>query len=130
MSACVLDASAILAYAYREKGAVKVESWIEKGAAVSALTIQEVVSKLAQNGMPRTEAEELTLSLGLGLHVLDLRLAIDAGMMFPITKEYGLSHGDRACLALAATLDVPVITADEAWSDVADSLAVEVVQFR
>jgi len=130
MSACVLDASAILAYAYKEKGAAKVESWIEKGAAVSALTVQETVSKLAQNGMPSLDAEELVVSLGLDIHVLDLKHAVKAGMMFPLTKAHGLSHGDRACLALAGSLGIPALTADKAWSDISTELDVHVVQFR
>lgn len=130
MSGCVLDTSAILAYVYDEHGAATVEEWIEKGAAASTLTAQETISKLAQNGMPRTEAEEVISSLGLVFHALDLKLAIEAGMMFPFTKAYGLSHGDRACLALTKVLAIPVLTADKAWSKVAEALDVEVIQFR
>lgn len=130
MSACVVDASAILGYAFKEKGAAKVGRWIDKGAAVSALTIQETISKLRQAGMPRHDAEELCTSLGLDVRVLDLDLAMAAGNMFPLTKRFGLSHGDRACLALGLTLAVPVITADQRWSEVADDLGVKVEQFR
>ena len=130
MSACVVDASAILAYAFKEKGAVKVGRWIDRGAAVSALTIQETVSKLRQAGLPKGDAEELCAALGLDVRALDLSLALAAGNMFPLTKRFGLSHGDRACLALGLALGVPVITADKRWSDVADDLAVKVEQFR
>ncbi|TCQ02688.1 PIN domain nuclease of toxin-antitoxin system [Rhizobium sp. PP-F2F-G36] len=130
MSACVIDTSAILAYAFAEKGAAKVERWIDAGAAVSALTIQEAVSKLCQTGMPKGEAEELILALGLRIHALDLDLAIKAGGMFALTKPFGLSHGDRACLALGHKLSVPVVTADKAWSNVASELGLRVEQFR
>ncbi len=130
MSACVVDASAILAYAFKEKGAAKVGRWIDKGAVVSTLTIQETVSKLRQAGLPKDDAEELCAALGLDVRVLDLSLALAAGNMFPLTKRFGLSHGDRACLALGLALGVPVITADKRWSDVADDLDVKVEQFR
>jgi ribonuclease VapC len=32
-------------------------------------------------------------------------------------RHYGLSLGDRACLALAMELKLPVVTADRAWID-------------
>lgn len=130
MIACVIDTSAILAYAFAERGAEKVERWIDAGAAVSTLTVQETVSKLCQSGMSRTEAEELFLSLGLDVLNLDLDLAFSAGAMFDLTRPYGLSHGDRACLALGQKLSVPVVTADKAWSKVATDLGLTVEQFR
>ncbi|MCE7030961.1 hypothetical protein LZD57_23540 [Jiella sp. CBK1P-4] len=77
-------------------GAAKVDCWIEAGAAVSTLTVQETVSKLCQSGTSRSEAEDLFLSLGLSVQNLDLNLAFTAGAMFDLTKPYGLSHGDRA----------------------------------
>ncbi|MBP0618170.1 PIN domain-containing protein [Jiella mangrovi] len=130
MIACVVDTSAILAYAFAERGAGTVEGWIDAGAAVSTLTVQETVSKLCQNGMSCNEAEELFLSLGLIVQPLDLDLAFSAGAMFALTKPYGLSHGDRACLALGQKLAVPVVTADKAWSKVAADLGLKVEQFR
>ncbi|RLQ85278.1 PIN domain-containing protein [Notoacmeibacter ruber] len=130
MSACVIDTSAILAYAFAERGAAKVERWIDAGAAVSTLTVQEAISKFCQSGMSRSEAEELILSLGLNAVALDLELAFAAGAMFAFTKPFGLSHGDRACLALGQKLAVPIVTADKAWTKVAGPLEVKVEQFR
>lgn len=130
MTACVIDTSAILAYAFAEKGATKVERWIDEVAAVSALTVQETMSKLCQTGMRLEEAEELIRALGLAVHPLDFDLAVRAGGMFALTKPFGLSHGDRACLALGQKLAVPVITADKAWSKVAHDLGLRVEQFR
>ena len=65
MTACVIDTSAILAYAFAERGATKIERWIDAGAAASALTVQETLSKLCQTGMSQDETEELVLALGL-----------------------------------------------------------------
>lgn len=130
MTACVIDTSAILAYAFDEKGATKVEQWIDDGAAASGLTIQETVSKLCQTGMGLEEADELVRSLGLTVHPLDFDLGVRAGGMFALTKPFGLSHGDRACLALGQKLVVPVVTADKAWSKIASDLGLRVEQFR
>ena len=84
------------------------------------------MSKLVQIGLDRREAEEAIVALGLDIHAL----ALAAGAMFPVTKAHGLSHGDRACLALGARLGVPILTADKAWSKVAPELGVTVDQFR
>jgi ribonuclease VapC len=45
--------------------------------------------------------------------------AIDAGRLRPLTRDVGLSLGDRACLALARRLDAPALTADTDWQGVA-----------
>ena len=130
MSAWVLDTSAILAYLVQETGADRIEGMIEDGAAVSTMTVQETMSKLVQLGLPREAAEEAIASVGLNVHDVTFALAIEAGAMFPHTKPYGLSHGDRAYLALGRVLDVPVATADKQWSKAANELGVRVEQFR
>ena len=130
MSAWVLDTSAILAYLVQETGADRIEAMIEDGAAASAMIVQETMSKLVQLGLPRETAEEAIVSVGLNVHDVTFALAIEAGAMFPLTKPYGLSHGDRACLALGRVLDVPVATADKQWSKAANELGVRVEQFR
>ena len=130
MSAWVLDTSAILAYLLQETGADRIEGIIEDGAAVSTMIVQETMSKLVQLGLPREAAEEAIMSVGLNVHDVTFALAIEAGAMFPLTKPYGLSDDDRACLALGRTLDVAVVTADKQWSKAADELGVRIEQFR
>jgi PIN domain nuclease of toxin-antitoxin system len=44
------------------------------------------------------------------------------------TRHLGLSLADRTCLALAARLGVPAVTADRAWLDL--DLGIEVVCVR
>jgi PIN domain nuclease of toxin-antitoxin system len=44
------------------------------------------------------------------------------------TRDHGLSLGDRACLALAVSLGLPVMTADRAW--MALDLGIEVIVIR
>ena len=130
MSAWVLDTSAILAYLVQETGADRIEGMIEDGAAVSTMIVQETMSKLVQLGLPREIAEAAIASVGLNVHDVTFALAIEAGAMFPLTRLFGLSHGDRACLALGRTLDAPVVTADKQWSRAANEIGVRVEQFR
>jgi len=41
-----------------------------------------------------------------------------AAILWAVTKPFGLSLGDRACLALAQTLNAEVITADKTWASI------------
>lgn len=46
----------------------------------------------------------------------DEELAFQAAGLKKDTKSYGLSLGDRACLALGQKMLLPVYTADKIWS--------------
>lgn len=130
VSGPVLDTSAVLAFLIQERGCDRVGEAMEDGASISTLTVQETVSKLVQRGMTMDDASQAISALGVTVCDLTLPLAVDAGGMFPLTRPFGLSHGDRACLALGRALNALVLTADKAWSDVAEQLDVHVEQFR
>jgi PIN domain nuclease of toxin-antitoxin system len=55
-------------------------------------------------------------------------VALRAGFLYRLTSPFGLSLGDRACLALAMALKLPVVTSDRVWSQL--DLGVEVVVCR
>ena len=38
------------------------------------------------------------------------------GLLRPLTRDAGLSFGDRACVELAIDLQVPVLTGDRPWT--------------
>ena len=130
MSASVVDTSAIMAYLNQEAGQDVVDEWLDRGVAVSALGIQETMSNLVRTNVERSAATEAITALGLTVHDLNESLAIEAGAMISVTRSKGLSHGDRACLALAKLLGVPAVTADRPWKELADDLGVEVVLIR
>jgi ribonuclease VapC len=44
--------------------------------------------------------------------------AVNIAKLRPLTKTYGLSLGDRACLSLAIRLQIPVLTADRIWGNI------------
>lgn len=50
--------------------------------------------------------------------------------LHPLTRGAGLSLGDRVCLALAATLGAPVVTADRGWDAVAGPAGVSIQVIR
>ncbi|MCO6392580.1 PIN domain-containing protein [Aliihoeflea aestuarii] len=130
MSECVIDTSAVMAYLNDEAGADLAEEWLEKGAAISALCVQETITNLVRRNVDRDSALEMIEALGLEVHILDLDLAVDAGTLIALTRSKGLSHGDRACLALARQLQRPALTADTAWADIAEDVGVDVLLIR
>jgi ribonuclease VapC len=118
----VLDASALLALLQDEPGAERVAELLS-GAAMSAVNLSEVVAKLIDHGMPAADVREALDGLPLDVHAFDREAAFAAGELRRITRGAGLSLGDKACLALAARLDVAAVTADRAWAAFADDVA-------
>ena len=55
--------------------------------------------------------------------------ALHAANLIPQTQRYGLSLGDRACLALAKERQLSVLTADAVWTDLV-GIDVDVIQIR
>lgn len=67
-------------------------------------------------------------ALGLEIVNFDTEFAYQTGFLRPLARSIGLSLGDRACLALAASLGVPALTCDRAWTTL--NLAVTVNLIR
>jgi len=112
----VLDASAILAVLNGEPGEKKVIPLLTESA-VSSVNLTEVAAKLLEAGMDEASSQIAVSVLGIG-EIVDFTedSAWEAAQLRPPTKQYGLSLGDRACLALARKLNVPAVTADKEWS--------------
>lgn len=127
MSRCVLDASALLALLASEPGAEQVAPHLP-GAVIGAVNLAEVAAKLADGGLPSEAVSDALTSLALDVRPFDASLALASGLLRPKTRALGLSLGDRACLALAAHLSLPVLTADRAWKRL--KLGIEVRSIR
>ena len=118
MSSWVLDASALMAVVNSEPGAGRVEEALDAGATMSTVNLSEVVAKLAEAGLPEQSVLDVIGPVGLQFAVFDAEDAVSAGLLRLPTRSAGLSFGDRACLALASRIGVPVLTADRAWAAV------------
>ena len=112
----VLDASTVLAVLNSEPGEKKIIPLLAESA-ISAVNLTEVGAKLLEAGMEEASAQIAVSVLGIG-EIVDFTedSAWEAAQLRPLTKQYGLSLGDRACLALARKLNVPAVTADKEWS--------------
>jgi ribonuclease VapC len=111
----VLDASALLAVMLGEPGADAVNAVLDR-AKIGAVNLSEVVAKLQERGVP-DDAIGLSLAdLDLPVVPFDKDQAMCAGKLRLATRSAGLSLGDRACLAVADSLDAVAITTDQAWT--------------
>lgn len=122
----VLDASALLAYLFKEAGHEVVAQYIED-ACISTVNLSEVAGRMCRDGidplpllqqLERTAIEVIPFTQAHALH---------AAYFIPQTQRYGLSLGDRACLGLAKDRQLAVLTADTVWSRLID---VEVILIR
>ncbi len=125
----VLDASAVLALLFEEPGAEVVRAQLRTGV-IGAANLAEVLAKLSDHGLPAVEAVRAVTILGLEVAPMTEAQAGRSAELRPITRAVGLSLGDRACLALAAELGAPALTADRSWDAVAMAAGVSVQVIR
>ena len=119
----VLDSSAILCLIRGEDGADAVKAALPR-AKVSAVNLAEVMTKMAELGMPADVIRRVLGPLRLQIVPFDEEQALTTGLLRPATRDAGLSLGDRACLALGARTGATVLTTDKAWSEVSVDVAV------
>ena len=125
MTKYVLDASAILALIFLERGWDKVDP-IRHLAAISTVNLAEVLTKLVQDGISIEKAAKQIFGLTIRIVEFDRNLAAKTAELRPLTKHLGLSLGDRACLALAIDENAVAVTADKNWAKL-DICPVEVI---
>ena len=125
----VLDASAVLALMDAEPGEEAVAA-VLPGALLSSVNLAEVVSKLAERGMPAAQAHADAVALGIDVVAFDGNLALDAGALRPLTRAAGLSLGDRCCLALARSRRAAVLTTETRWEPMANVVDVKIRNIR
>jgi PIN domain nuclease of toxin-antitoxin system len=128
LSNFVLDSSALIAVLDSEPGAAEVASLIEPGCFLSTVNLAETVAHLRRLGWPDREIEAGLASFDVEVVEFSRQQAFDVGILRELTREQGLSLGDRACLALARELRLPALTGDRVWAAV--DVGVSVVLFR
>ncbi len=109
----VLDASALLAFLQGEPGADRVEELMARGASCSAANWSEVSQKVLASGRDWQLVRALLGSYPLRVEPVVQQDAEWAAARW--RRGEGLSLADRLCLALAARLGSPAVTADAAW---------------
>jgi len=111
----VLDASALLCLLQDEKGAQRVAEALPQ-AQIGAVKFSEAFGKLVEAGLDEETVDSLIDSLQLQVIPFDREQAWLAGSLRRMTRELGLSLGDRACLALARVQGAVALTCDKSWT--------------
>ena len=111
----VLDASALLCLLQDEKGAQRVAEALPE-AQIGAVNFSEAFGKLVEAGLDEETVDSLIDSLQLQVIPFDRAQARLAGSSRRMTRELGLSLGDRACLALARVQGAVALTCDKSWT--------------
>ncbi len=127
----LLDTSAVLGYLQSEPGWEIVAAEILTGqASICVVNQTEVLSKLSDKGMSWPDAQKALGKLALLTEPFTADTALEAARLRPLTRRYGLSLGDRACLATASLRHCTVLTGDRDWLFIADAVGLEIISFR
>jgi PIN domain nuclease of toxin-antitoxin system len=116
-----------MAMIQREEGAETVTACLS-WAIISAVNLAEVVTKLISTGMDEQTAWWHIAVISCETAPFDEEQARTAGGLAKITRPYGLSLGDRACLALAIHRQATVYTTDKVWKELLLGIEVEVIR--
>ena len=126
---CLFDTSALIALLKKEQGH-EMLSEVLTHSSISAVNFSELVAVLIRNNIEEKEIDEILQDIVPEILPFDEKIAIKAGKIINITKEYGLSLGDRACIATSIHYNIPVYTTDKVWEKIAKQLHLNVVVVR
>ncbi len=110
----LLDASAVLAWLQEERGAEVVDEVMD-ASAIASINAAEVIQKLMGQGATAEKALEIVERMAIP--VIEFSSS-HLPCMARLSNIKGLSLGDRACLAIADTMGIPAVTADQVWATI------------
>lgn len=124
----IIDASAMLAFLFREPGHERVAHGLGSSPCMSAVNLSEVIGRFVRDGHDPAEVLSRLQATALEIAPFQAEDAALTAALEPATRAHGLSFADRACLALGLARNGPVLTADRAWLDL--EIGVDVVPIR
>jgi ribonuclease VapC len=125
----ILDASAVLAVILGEDGAESVLPYVHS-ANLAAVNLSETIAKLIEYKLTVEQAREQIGRLELNIHDFNLEQAERTAILKEHSKQFGLSLGDRACIALAQKLELPILTSDRRIVEAKSVLGIDIRQIR
>ncbi len=123
----ILDASALLALLQSETGADRVQAVLSK-AVISSVNWSEVVQKLSVFDENAADIRPELEAIGLKIVPFTAQQAEICASLWAMSKPYGLSLGDRACIALGIQKKKTVLTADKVWTQLTLPIQIEVIR--
>ena len=123
----VLDASALLAYLRAEPRSEAVDG-VLGSALITSVNWAEVLQKSLSAGVEAKGLRQELQALGLAVEPFSAGDADTAALLWPQTRNLGLSLADRACLSLALRLNLPVLTCDRIWAELTLPLRIQLLR--
>ena len=123
----VLDASALLVFLFRESGHERVGEVIAESC-ISSVNLAEVIGRFTRDGHNADRVFERLRDSPLEFAPFLGEDAAIAASLVPQTKPLGLSLADRACIGLALSRSLPVITADRVWQTLQLPVRIETIR--
>ncbi len=123
----VLDSSALLALLLVEPGGQRVSGVLD-GAHLSTVNLAEVHTVLIKRGEEPIKAWARIVALQCEIWKFTAEQAQTAAELIQATRPFGLSLGDRACLALAMERKAKVYTTDRNWKNLSLGIEIEVIR--
>ncbi len=123
----VVDASALLAFMFREPGWERVRDVLGTSL-MTTVNLSEVLARFARDGHDTGAVRRRLSASPIGWVDFSVDLARRAADLAPVTARLGLSLGDRACLALGVERGLPVMTTDRTWRRLALPVAVDCIR--
>lgn len=112
----LLDTSAVIAILKKEPG-YKILEDIIANSSISSVNLSEFISVLARASIPTNEIDKIIIDIIPEIIPFSEDIAIESGKLTNYTKKYGLSLGDRACIATGIYHNMIIYTADKIWSE-------------
>ncbi|MEU3420086.1 PIN domain-containing protein [Streptomyces murinus] len=132
----VLDASAVLAWVFNEKGADIVDELLPQ-AATTAANFTEVTYVCLRRGYSHPQLHQDLTALGLSVEPTTADQAVRAGQLIHESQQARQQHagrtlalGDALCIALGERLNRPLVTGDILWKDLEERFTVPVHLIR
>ncbi len=97
-------------------------------AIISAVNWCEVAQKLRVRSIDHKSVCKRLEILGLKFIPFSMEHADKAGELWQITSPFGLSLGDRACLATGLVAQTSVMTADRIWQELTLPLEIQCIR--
>lgn len=112
----LLDTSAIIALLKKEPGYEILEDLVANSS-ISSVNLSELVAVLVRSGIAENEIDEIITDILPEIIPFSEDLAIQAGKLAKHTKDFGLSFGDRACIATGINHNMTIYTTDKIWQE-------------
>jgi PIN domain nuclease of toxin-antitoxin system len=117
----------LLAFLFQETGFERVELLLEESV-ISTVNLAEVLGRFARDGHDPHQALQHLERGPFEIASFGPTDAARVAALVPRTSPYGLSLGDRACLALALSRGISALTADRTWVALEVGVPIEVIR--